>query len=252
MILTLLIPFIYFARTRLNSRAILFHFFFEWVPIVWLAYSSSLDTFFTELLVGYLAFISVYELGYLLNDQLANYQTHGRKRVKVFSKLESFCFVVVRLSSFLAITFYLDKTTDYRWWIWYVLLLMIFGIHSILNQDRLKIITFSYLAFARFFSPIILLVGLANINWVLPVFLHYVLFRTITYMDSKDLIRFDRNSNLFRVIFHIICGAFSVSLAVLNESYVPLWISGYYIFIVGGFAMADTYLDRVTKTKLKK
>ncbi|MGE0587554.1 MAG: hypothetical protein AB7O48_03205 [Cyclobacteriaceae bacterium] len=246
--LTLFVPFIYFTRTRLNSsRAITFHFFFEWVPIVWLAYSSSSNTFFSELLVGYLAFISVYELGYLLNDQLANYQTHGRRRVEVFNKVELFCFVIVRLFSFLAITFYLGKTTDYQWWIWYALLIMIFGIHNILSQDRLKIITFSYLAFVRFFSPIILIVGLANINWVLPVFLHYVLFRTITYMDSKDLIRFDKNSNWFRVNFHIICGAFSVGLAVLNQSYVPLWISGYYIFIVGGFAIADTFLERVTK-----
>lgn len=238
----LFIPFVYFLKTRLNSlKAIVFQFFFEWIPAILLVFCvSSSFSFFLEWLVYYMAFISIYEVGYLVNDQMANHREGERRRVKIFTQFEIALFVAIRIAVFFLIS-HVTKSDSNQWWLWYSVLLAVFLIHNVLKQNGLKAITFSYLAFARFFSPIIIFVGITNVNLLVPIFVHYVLFRLITYMDSKNLIDFNRQTNFFRVTFHLLGGIFSICLMVFTNSYLPLWISAYYIFISAGFALVDTY-----------
>lgn len=238
----LFIPFVYFVTTRLNSlKAILFQFFFEWIPSILLVfYSLSSFSFFPEWLAHYLAFISIYEVGYLINDQMAYHREGERRRAKHFSRLEIFFFITIRIVTFLLIS-YATKASSIQWWLWYSLLLVIFLLHSLLRQNALKAFTFSYLAFARFFSPVFVLIGFLNINLLVPIFVHYVLFRLITYLDSKNLIGFKRQSNFFRITFHFVGGALSICLTLITNSYLPLWISAYYAFISVGFATVDSH-----------
>ncbi|MEQ8362605.1 MAG: hypothetical protein RH948_07010 [Cyclobacteriaceae bacterium] len=211
------------------------------MPAILMVFCGSLSfSFFPEWLAFYLAFISVYELGYLLNDQMANHREGERRRAKIFNRLEIIVFAAIRIATFLLMT-NLTKSGTSQWWLWYSVLLAVFLIHNVLKQNGLKVITFSYLAFARFFSPIIILVDMTNVNLLGPIFVHYVVFRLITYMDSKNLINFNRQTNFFRVIFHLLGGVFSICLTVFTNSYLPLWISAYYIFISAGFALLDTY-----------
>jgi len=238
----LFIPFVYFLKTRLNNlKARVFQVFFEWAPAILLVFYYTFSfSFIPYWLAYYLAFISIYEIGYLVNDQIANHREGERKRVKLFAPFEVFFFIGIRIVTFVLIS-YVTRPDGNQWWLWYSLLLVVFLFHNVLRENTLKTITFSYLAFARFFSPIVLLVGVMNINLLVPIFIHYVLFRLITYMDSKNLIDFNRQTNFFRMTFHLLGGVFSICLTIITNSYLPLWISAYYILISGGFAIVDTY-----------
>lgn len=238
----LFIPFIYFLKTRLNSfKAIIFQIFFEWTPSILLVYYSSISfSFVPEWLAYYLAFVCIYEIGYLVNDQIAFHREAERRRARLFTRLEISVFIAIRIVTFLFIS-YITKAGSSQWWSWYLLLIFVFSFHNILRQNALKIITFSYLTFARFFSPIIILIGVMNVNLLLPISIHYVLFRLITYMDSKNLIGFNRQTNFFRITFHLLGGVISFCLTLITNAYMPLWISAYYILISVGFGIIDTY-----------
>ncbi len=232
-----------------TAKAVAFHLVFEWVPIFLIAANNFNGFSFLPTLVAYyVAFISIYELGYLLNDQLALRQLNGRTRARPFDGMEILVFVAIRIGVFLMVTLYVADLSGGKWWIWNFLLVLVFVIHNFLRQAGLKIITFSYLAFVRFFSPIIVLVpGVLDISIVLPVMLHYVLFRLITYMDSKEFIKnFDRQTNHFRVGYHLFASVFSICLAVFANSFIPIWISTYYIVISAGFVVIAPLVSKWT------
>src|SRR4051812_38317606 len=82
----LLVPFGYFAATRLHGlRDAAYLVASSWVPAMWLAWR--LGTFgpgqvAIGFAAGYLCFIAVYELGYLGNDAWdAHRDTNGRPRL---------------------------------------------------------------------------------------------------------------------------------------------------------------------------
>ena len=226
------IPFLYFQQTRLRTvKDFIFHSVYEWLPALILIFISNnfYKTIFFFVLY-YSAFISLYEIGYLVNDQLALKEENGRKRSRQFSILSVFVFVVIRLGVFLAITFYFQNNSM-RWWLWYGLLVIFFAVHNTLRSDALKCITFLFLAFARFFSPILMLIDESLLQILaMPIALNYSLFRLFTYMDSKNLLNhFNRSSNTFRVGYYLMLIGFSILLALISKSYIPLIVNAYYL-----------------------
>lgn len=246
------IPFLYFQQTRLRTaKDFIFHFAYEWLPALILIFISNdfyKTIFFFALYYG--AFISVYEIGYLVNDQLALKEENGRRRSGQFSILSTFFFIAIRLGVFLVITFYFQNNSM-RWWLWYGLLVVFFAAHNTLRSDALKCITFLFLAFARFFSPVLMVIdeGLLQIL-AMPIALNYALFRLFTYMDSKNLLNhFNRSSNTFRVGYYLLLIGFSILLALISKSYIPLIVNAYYLITSVLFAFLSYCASRWIKRK---
>lgn len=226
------LPFFYFQQTRLNNKkALFFHGVYEWIPAFVLSlYFTPVYGTVVDLLLYYLAFISVYEMGYLLNDQLAHREENGRKRTDRLPKSRIALFVVIRLIVFLSITFFQGHMSAPLWWAWYSILILQFALHNFVKLPSLNVITFSTLAFIRFFSPIIVLIPSSMIaTLVLPIFINYVLFRLFIYMDSKDMLKdFDRQANRYRIGYYIVLFGLSGLISFILNSWIPLAFNLYY------------------------
>jgi hypothetical protein len=242
------IPFFYFQQTRLNNRrAWVFHAVYEWLPAFFIVsiyyyYTSGFDLIgirIINLLLYFLAFISFYEIGYLVNDQLAHNEIGGRKRSDRLSVPQIALFIAIRIFTFIGITIYLHHQDVSLWWGWYALLAVLFALHNSIRLLSLKVVTFCFLALVRFFSPIFMILTLPALKELLfPVFLNYVLFRLFMYMDSKNLLQsFERKTNSYRVGFYLLNFGFANILTLLYQSWIPAGIGLYYLLGAMLFAL---------------
>lgn len=192
--LPFLIPAYYFYRTRLSSSSSAFHVVFEWgaALVLLLAFPAGAVS---EALVGgllaYLAFISVYELGYLMNDYYAfARESDGRdRRVTGLQSPWISWMVASRLLVFAAISLAWPGAGTPAWWCFFGALVIVFCIHNLLLDRELKILTFIWLAWLRFMAPVIFVVQddqLMGISFGAAV--GYVGFRALAYLDSKDML----------------------------------------------------------------
>jgi hypothetical protein len=246
------IPFLYFQQTRINTfKAAAFHGLYEWVPaiaIVLVVDQSAIQ----YVLLYYLAFISLYEIGYLFNDLLANQQENGRTRSTKSSLIEAIIFILIRLGFFFAATIVARKVSSADWWIWYATLVLLFAGHNMLANRLLKVVTFSALAFIRFFSPIVNILP-TELFLVLsvPIGVNYVLYRMIIYMDSKGMLtNIERKSIYFRIMFYLLSFAFSLIVYAKTFSWWPMLVSAYFLNI-NLFSVFLERTDQVAKL-LKK
>lgn len=230
-----LLPPFYFIQTRLtNWRAVFVHGLLEWIPaFVLTVLVAPIWVMVPNVVVFYLAFISVYELGYLANDQTAFGEEGGRQRFKRLKLVEIVLFVVVRFIVFLVITILMHQSQNMNWWIWFGVLILVFGMHNLIKTKSLKAVTFCYLAFARFFSPVVFILPDRMLQLILlPILLHYIVFRLIIYLDSKEMLQnFDRKSSRFIIGFHMIASLFSIVLSIRFNDLLPVGVSCYYILV---------------------
>ncbi len=228
------IPFFYFQTTRLQTlKDVGFHFMYEWLPaylLVWQELSDGLLALRT-VLVGYVAFIALYELGYLANDYLALKTEGERRRTRPFSAFELALFMIVRFATFAWATYLLNLVDNPVWYAWYAILAAVFSLHNTLSLKSLKCLTFVGLAFLRFFSPLFFAIGKPMLLALsLPIFANYVLFRLISYMDSKQLLtHFDRHTPAYRLGYYLALGGVSLPLCLISGTWVPAWVNGYYL-----------------------
>lgn len=230
------IPFFYFQQTRLNNlRALVFHAAYEWAPAALIVLYASAWEWQSVMwaLLHYLGFIALYEVGYLANDQLAHRSEYERKRSQRYSRAQLVIFVLIRIATFGAVAMITKNIANDRWWMWYGILIACFAVHNILKSALLKSITFLSLAFFRFFSPVIFLIDVALFQALaLPVILNYVLYRLLTYMDSKNLfVEIDRKSETFRIGYYLLMMLISSALSVATNSYLPVIVNTYFLFV---------------------
>ena len=249
--LKFLLPFSYFFRSRLQAmKDIVFHFYYEWLlAFLLLFYVSGYDiwTSVEQFLLAYFAFIAIYEIGYLGNDVYSvRHETDPRLRVKNFnpSNLQLTIWIVFRIAVFLSITHYLDLLDNYIWWTFYATIVLFFYLHNVLKQKELKTFTFINLAFTRFLAPIFIFLSADNLLLIIPsVLLCYVLYRTLTYMDSKKLLNMpSRTLPAFKVNYYLLIGGVSLLMTVMLNSYIPVLINGYYLL----FWLAFYVKEKVT------
>lgn len=229
------IPFFYFQQSRLRTvKDFAFHLLFEWLPALALillyagaTWLRAVELFFTY----YVAFIAIYEMGYLMNDQQALSQPRERQRMRKLSVFELLFFIGVRLAVFGSVTVWASHTTNLNWWAWYAVLACVFFAHNVISGSTVKCGTFSVLAFLRFFSPVFMALESSLLTELaLPVFINYVLFRLFGYMDSKNLLLgFDRSRASFRIGYYLAISGISVPLAVVTGSGLPLLINAYFL-----------------------
>jgi hypothetical protein len=228
----ILLPFMYFAFTRLTGRrAILFHASYEWIPGIALAYlwggSGALSGFF----ISYLAFISIYELGYVMNDEMSHRRAGERQRHTKQSPSSLSVMVGVRLAVFIPALNYLGQSDNRLTLAGYAALVLSFLIHNLLRSASLKCISFLLLSFLRFLLPLAPWLS-AELLMVLtaPVLLNYCFFRLLIYMDSKKLLNgFDRKTPGFLVGYYLMAMMFGAMLSQASSSWLPAGFALYYL-----------------------
>ena len=232
----LLIPFGYFAKTRLHGwQSLFFHSYTEWlssVVILHLIGGYELVESGLLFLQAYLCFISFYELGYFVNDYYyTQREPKPRARLSAFRITHGFvaAFFLIRVTAFvgLGIRLFADNS---MFWYFYLLLATVFSLHNGLRKTEIKVVTFVGLAFFRFFAPFLFFVGKASAVTLVPaVLLGYVLMRTLGYMDSKDLLNMpQRKLASFKVSFYLLLFPVSATISLLQESYLTLLANVYF------------------------
>ncbi len=207
----LFVPFLYFFNTRLKVSSIAFHLVFEWFPVVILIfafYSFQSLHYLIDAFLCYLAFISLYEIGYILNDRVSSSQElNGRGRGSLsLSALYVSLFILTRVFIFLALSHITEFGNQTSWWTFHFSLLSVFMLHNKLRNSDYRVPTFSCLAWFRFISPIIFIVPEdVRFGIAFAAVIGYGNFRQLGYMDSKGLLLFpNRKNRFFRLFFFLV------------------------------------------------
>ncbi|WP_026462935.1 hypothetical protein [Adhaeribacter aquaticus] len=252
-ILKFLFPFTYFFRSRLQAVTdIVFHLYYEWLLAFVLLFYFSGNEFWLSVhnfLLAYLAFISIYEIGYLGNDVYSvRNETDPRLRIKNFNptNFQLMVWVLFRVAVFFVITDYLKVWGNYEWWIFYAVIVVFFYLHNVIKQKELKTFTFINLAFTRFLAPVFIFLSNEHLLLIVPsVLLCYVFYRTLTYMDSKGLLNLPtRKEASFKVNYYLLLGGVSALLSVLVDSFIPVFINVYYLIFWIAFFIKEKGVER--------
>lgn len=203
-----LLPFSYFLNTRLREGSVAFHLVFEWLAAVVLVLAVGAAAPLQALAMAgltYLAFISLYEMGYLANDlYAARRESGGRRRgPQAASRGWVLAWCVSRLAVFALVTVWLDLLVVPGWWSFHLALCLTFALHNVLQDSELKSATFLWLAWLRFMAPVMFVVDdTQRLGIGLAAALSYVVFRLLGYLDSKGLLRMPGRQ---RASFRLFC-----------------------------------------------
>ncbi|MBX3166759.1 MAG: hypothetical protein KF760_05080 [Candidatus Eremiobacteraeota bacterium] len=203
------LPFSYFWNSRLKSGSILFHLTFEWLSATILAFFYGRFGASGNLLLAllcYLAFISIYEIGYLCNDCFASrFESNPRRRgSERLSDLKVWGMLSTRLLFFLLVSYAFGASLSRQWFPFYLALTLTFALHNLPLAVHYKLITFTWLSVFRFTAPTIFLLQPV---YLAPLFqatlLFYTGYRLLPYMDSKGLLHFPgRRQPAFRLAYY--------------------------------------------------
>lgn len=193
-----LIPFGYFMSSRLKSvRDFAFLVATSWLPAIWLIMEldgKSLGLATSSFLLGYLAFIAVYEVGYLTNDLWdARRSPDGRARFDHgVGPAYVTAFIAVRLTCWVAVAAFTGWVKNPVWLAGFGVLLIALAQHNLTPSPALRLASFLELAVFRFLLPILATVPQGQL-WVVTLIalLLYAYPRFLSYMDSKSLLQLD-------------------------------------------------------------
>ncbi len=99
------------------------------------------------------------------------------------------------------------------------------------------------LAMVRFFAPIFMFLPKEEVPILVgAVLLNYVFYRTLTYLDSKDLVNMpDRTQASFKLQYYLLMAGISVLIFVMTNDPTALYINGYYTVFVGLFFIKERW-----------
>lgn len=205
------LPFTYFANTRLLKGSIAFHALFEWIAAIFLVslfgIYGLLDTI--QFSFGaYIAFISLYEIGYLINDLVsAKKESSPRLRgPQDASMIWVVAWAASRLVVFALLTLVLNMQDNAEWWLFFLSMLLVFWAHNSLKSNEAKASTFLWLAWFRFLAPVIFVVQAPQrMGIAFGAAALYAGFRLFGYLDSKGLLNMPRRQSMeFRAMYFVI------------------------------------------------
>lgn len=238
-----LFPCAYFYFSRVKSLlGLIFLFSWELIPnLLILIFLSGLSVIeaLKNFGLSYLLFISFYELGYIMNDLYSfKKEKDGRKRLGNFepNNVQIYILVAIRIFVFTGITVIGKFYNRPLFFIFYAVLGVVFFAHNTLKNKDLKTMTFVNLAALRFYAPSFLFLTSEVVAVTLfPVLVLYVFYRTLSYMDSKDLLRMaSKETDSFKWGFYVSLMGLSVFVSAFQGSYVPIIANVYYLFWVLG------------------
>jgi hypothetical protein len=214
---------------------VLFHSYAEWFLALVILFLSgySVGDALRNFLLGYLAFIALYEIGYITNDvHSVRNEAKPRKRLKDFNPSNGVVaiWIIIRIAVFAGISYLLHVLADPRWAVFYGVLALMFFLHNYLRDKQLKTFTFMNLAFLRFLAPFFIFLTTEQlVLWLPGIVLHYVIFRTLTYMDSKDLLHMPaRDTVAFKLNYYLLLGGISLVVWMITGQPQTLWMNAYF------------------------
>ena len=220
-----LLPFSYFYHTRLRHGKLAFHVFFEWLAAVVVACAVGADAVPLALYkcgLSYIAFISLYEIGYLANDLYSSHREEdGRMRgPQQAARSWIAAWVLSRILAFVWITVALHYLFSAEWWLFYLSLIIIFTVHNVLTNKQYRAGTFLWLAWFRFMAPVIFVVQASQrMGVAFAAAMAYSAFRLVGYLDSKGLLQMpDRQQSRFRIFFFFLPMAGVLALFPYQEA----------------------------------
>lgn len=233
-----LIPFSYFFDTRLRTGSLGFHLVFEWLAAVTLVLVVGAVSPMQALAaagLSYLAFISLYEIGYMVNDQFAAHkEAGGRPRgPQGVNNGWIAAWFAARLVAFAFATSVMGKLAAPEWWSFYAALCVTFAFHNFLQDRQFKVVTFLWLAWLRFMAPIMFVVEDSQRMGIgLAAAMAYAAFRLLGYLDSKNLLQMPgRQRASFRLFFFTMPLAGALALWPYEAARGFLTLIGYYALV---------------------
>lgn len=254
----LLVPFFYafFSRMR-GLRAFGFNAVTLWTPGILLT-SLVLDDFsgktISNYFAGYFIFISIYELGYLMNDTLGlRHDETPRRRIAVdFSIAFYVLFFISRLLLVLAISLWIGVLSSLWFWALLGILSLAILAHNLVIRQEIKPATFFQMSLMRFSLPIFIPTAMEEGLIVLAVgSLFFVFPRFLTYMDSKNRLNIPERKQpnfLVRVYFAFFPVVLLISIASGEKLALLIWV---YFTSYAGFVFAGSHWPSI-KTIINK
>lgn len=235
-LLTYSLPFTYFWKSRLKGlKDWVFHGWNEWIInllILFLASNFAIYSSIIKFVIGYLGFISFYEIGYIFNDFYAvKKEANPRLRFGkyVVPSLVLITWILIRIAIFTYFLSYFNFNLNIVFF--YCGLGLVFVLHNVLISKALKTFTFLQLALFRFWAPVFFFIPKDLVATLLPiVFFYYAFNRTLTYMDSKNLLQLpERTSISFRLNSSLILLVFTMFWSYFVSSWLCLIVSLYFL-----------------------
>lgn len=235
----LFLPLGYTLATRIASRPLLLGQMaqLEWVPAIGILIvvagfppGLALGSF----LVTYMAFITVYEVGYIANDLLAYREGNsGRRRLGEAPPGRAVVMAATAFRGllFVGITVGANLWDRPVWWAFYGALFVTFFLHNMITDPLPKLGTFTGLALLRFLAPVFIFLSGPGIALVTSaVMLNYVIYRLLNYLASKDLLKApQREEPAFKIRLYCTLLIPNLLLSVLMDSAVPAVLCLYYL-----------------------
>ncbi|MEQ1777321.1 MAG: hypothetical protein ABL863_02110 [Nitrosomonas sp.] len=251
-----LFPFSYFFNTRLRTGSLGFHAIFEWLAAVILVLVVGATGPMPALAnagLSYLAFISLYEIGYMVNDLFAAHKEKGGRRrgPQGINGGWITAWFVSRIITFALTTSLMGKLAAPEWWSFFAALCVVFALHNVLQDREFKAATFLWLAWFRFMAPIMFVVqDTQRMGIGLAAAMTYAAFRLFGYLDSKDLLQMPgRQRPGFRLFFFMMPLAGSLALWPYEAARGFLILIGYYVLVaILGTAIGAVQLRTGKKT----
>jgi hypothetical protein len=203
--------------------------------------------------LSYLAFISLYEIGYMVNDLFASHkETGGRRRgPQGINNGWIAAWFASRLIAFSLATSLMGKLAAPEWWSFFAALCAVFALHNVLQDREFKAATFLWLAWLRFMAPVMFVVQDSQRMGIgLAVAMAYAAFRLFGYLDSKDLLRMPgRQRPGFRLFFFLMPLAGVLVLWPYEAAQGFLVLIGYYALVAILGTAAGSVLLRTDNKK---
>ena len=239
-----LVPFGYLLLTRVSRpKDLAYLVASSWIPAIWIAFRLGGTGFGGALAgfaLGYLAFLCVYEIGYLVNDSWdAARSESGRHRLNFrVGPSYAIAFVLIRLACWGAIGWATGWWTDPLWLGTYALLVIAFCEHNLLASAALRLASFVQLAVLRFLAPIVALVPREHMAAaLLCAVIFYAYLRALSYLESKDLLTMlERRAPAFGFRQMLLLVPAAVALALVLKEPVIAELMAYSLLIYGAWA----------------
>jgi len=239
-----LVPFLYTVGTRIATpRDLIYLVASSWIPGLWILVRLGGETAFEAVPVyaaGFLAFISVYEIGYLVNDAWDAARGKARRRV-AFALGPRFiaAFVAIRLAVWGGIGWLAGWILDPAWLLAYATLAVAVAAHNLVPRAALRPATFFQLACLRFTIPVMGGIDTGDLPLVLLVaVLFYTYFRFLSYLDSKDLLAMDeRRHPGFGFTQVMLMAPFTLFLGYASGEWLLVEMLGYFATLYGLYAL---------------
>lgn len=249
--LLLSVPGVYFTLTRLRDPAAWATLLLmEWgaaLTLVLLARGPSwisVGTYF----VGYLAFITFYEVGYIVNDAHAvKLEAAPRLRWKRgFGAPAVPIAFGVRLVLLVVLVALVPGLRTLPVLVGYAVLGVAWWVHNGVADRSTRVLSFGNLAFLRFILPTLPVAGAVAAPFLPVVLASYVGPRALGYIESKNLAEFPgRRTPVFRLRAALAgFGVAAVSAALASEPAV-LGFGAYFLALHGGALLAGRLRARL-------